>query len=155
MYIKWKSFIIAILIPLATGLLSGFISKDSMMTFSQLNKPLLSPPGWLFPIVWTFLYILMGIASYVIYKSEHPSKNKALLIYFIQLIFNFFWSILFFNFNLYFISFIWIVILWILIIFTILSFYSIKPNPAYLLIPYLVWVAFAAYLNYAIAILNK
>ena len=152
---KWKELLIAIVIPLSIGLLSGLISKDSMMSFELLNKPPFSPPGWLFPLVWTILYILMSISSYLIYKSNNPYKTTALIIYITQLFFNFFWAILFFNLNLYFFSFIWIVILWILIILTIISFYSINKNAAYLLIPYFLWVTFASYLNYAIALLNK
>ena len=155
MNIKWKELLIAIAIPLSIGLLSGLISKDSMITFDLLNKPIFSPPGWLFPVVWTILYILMGISSYLIYISSNPNKTIALTLYSLQLFFNFFWSILFFNFNLYIISFVWIVILWILIIMTIISFYSIDKNAAYLLVPYLLWVTFASYLNYAIALLNK
>ena len=152
---KWKELLIAIAIPLSIGLLSRLISKDSMMTFELLNKPAFSPPGWLFPIVWTILYILMGISSYLIYTSNNPNKKTALTLYALQLFFNFFWSILFFNFSLYFFSFIWIVILWLLIIMTIISFYSINKNAAYLLIPYFLWVTFATYLSYAIALLNK
>ena len=152
---KWKSFIISILIPLCVGFLSSFLSKDAYSSFETLQKPFLSPPEWLFPLVWSILYILMGIASYLIYISEDQNKNKALLIYIIQLFFNFLWSILFFNYNLYFISFIWIIILWVLIIYTIILFYPINKYASYLLIPYLLWVTFASYLNYAIAILNK
>lgn len=155
MNIKWKELIIAICIPLSVGILSGYISKDAIMLFDIMNKPVLSPPGWLFPLVWIVLYTLMGIASYLIYTTDHPDKRRALFIYSLQLFFNFTWPILFFNLNLYFFSFIWIVILWVLIIFTIISFYHINQTASFLLIPYLVWVTFAAYLNYAIAILNK
>lgn len=155
MKIKWKELVIAIIIPLSVGFIASFLSKDSITTFNLLNKPPLSPPSWIFPIVWSILYILMGISSYFIYISDNKNKKSAMFLYALSLFLNFVWPILFFNFELYFFSFLWIIALWIIIIFTIISFYPIKPFAAYLLIPYLVWVSFAAYLNYAIAILNK
>lgn len=157
MKIKWKLLFLCILIPLIIGVFSGIISGNSIEQFSKMNKPSLSPPGWLFPIVWTILYVLMGIASYLVLVSNNKNQNvlkKALKTYGIQLIFNFFWSIWFFNLNLYFFSFLWLIILWILISITILLFYKISKLSAYLLLPYILWVTFAGYLNLGIAILN-
>lgn len=157
MKIKWKLLFLCILIPLIIGVFSGIISSTSIEQFSKMNKPSLSPPGWLFPIVWTILYVLMGIASYLVLVSNNKNQNvlkKALKTYGIQLIFNFFWSIWFFNLNLYFFSFLWLIILWILISITILLFYKISKLSAYLLLPYILWVTFAVYLNLGIAILN-
>lgn len=150
MKIKSKSnLIIAILIPIAVGTLSALLS-GGMSTFSVINKPALSPPGFLFPIVWTILYILMGISSYMIYESDSPYKGRALEVYAIQLFFNFFWSIIFFGFHRYFLAFLWLIALIFFIIIMIYRFYRISPKAAYLQIPYLLWCLFAAYLNFMI-----
>lgn len=153
MKISWKKLTICILLPLLVGAFSAFLTKDNMNIFEFLNKPPLSPPGFLFPIVWTILYILMGIASYLVLTSN-KSDDFALIFYVIQLIFNFFWSILFFNFEAYLFSFIWLVILWILILITTILFYKISKPAGYFMIPYLLWVTFAGYLNLAIYFLN-
>ncbi|MBE7043676.1 MAG: tryptophan-rich sensory protein [Ruminococcaceae bacterium] len=126
-----------------------------MEQFAQLNQPPLSPPGWLFPVVWTILYTLMGISSYLIQQSDSPDKNTALRLYGIQLAVNFFWPILFFRFQAYLLSFFWILLLWVLIIVMIVQFYKIKPIAGLLQIPYLLWVTFATYLNLAIYLLNR
>lgn len=153
---KLKTLFISIAIPLIVGGLSAFISGSGTEMFDMLQKPPLSPPGWLFPIVWTVLYVLMGIASYLIVTSEaNPEKiSNALKIYAIQLVVNFFWSIFFFNFELYLFSFIWLVLLWILVLFSIIRFADISKTAAFLLIPYILWITFAGYLNFAIFLLN-
>lgn len=153
---NYKLLTLCIVIPLAVGSLAGFLTKNSMDSFSMLNKPALAPPGWLFPLVWTILYVLMGIASYlVITAGAGPNKiRNALVTYGLQLLFNFFWSIWFFSFGWYLFSFVWLLILWVLIFNTIASFYEISKTSAYLLIPYLLWVTFAGYLNFSIYLLN-
>lgn len=155
MKIKKKPFIIAILLPLAVGGLSALLA-GGMSDFETVNKPPLSPPGWLFPVVWTILYIAMGLASYLVYVSTAPAfkKNSALLCYGMQLFFNFMWSIIFFRWKLYLFAFIWLLILLALIICTAVKFYKISSIAGYLLIPYILWVSFAAYLNLGIYILN-
>lgn len=154
MKIKNKSaLIISILIPLAAGSLSSLFSGH-MSSYSVLNKPPLSPPGIIFPIVWTILYILMGISAYIVFSSNNPNREKALLFYSLQLFFNFCWSIIFFRFSLYLFSFIWLIILVFLIIITVSQFYIVNPISAYLQIPYLLWCIFAAYLNLSIFIMN-
>ncbi|MCI5640432.1 MAG: tryptophan-rich sensory protein, partial [Lachnospiraceae bacterium] len=110
----------------------------------------------LFPVVWTILYILMGISSYLITHSDSQvDKTNALTLYTLQLGANFLWSILFFGMGWYFFSFLWLCLLWVLILATILSFQKISPRAAWLLVPYLLWVTFAGYLNLGIALLNK
>ena len=154
MKIKNKSaLIIAILIPIAVGTLSALFS-GRMSLYSQINKPSLSPPGFVFPIVWIILYILMGISSYIIYESDNPNKGNALKTYAIQLFFNFWWSIIFFRFSLFLFAFLWLLSLIAIIIVMIYRFYKIKPLSAYLQIPYLLWCLFAAYLNFMIYRLN-
>ena len=154
MKIKDKnSLFIAILIPIAVGTLSSLLSGN-MQIYSSINKPALSPPGILFPIVWTILYILMGISSYIIYESNDPKRGSALRTYALQLFFNFYWSIIFFRFNLFFTAFVCLLALIFLIIKMIRQFYQIKPTAAYLQIPYLLWCLFAAYLNFMVFRLN-
>lgn len=153
MKIQWKKLILCIAIPLAAGALAGLLTRNSMETFQSLNKPALSPPGWLFPVVWTILYILMGIASYLVLVSGKPNRS-ALSVYGIQLIFNFFWSIIFFNFEAYLFSFVWLIILWVLILATMILFFRVSEPAGYLLLPYLLWVTFAGYLNLYIYLLN-
>ncbi len=156
MKINWKKLIICILIPLAVGGLSALLTRDSMSTFESINQPPLSPPAWLFPVVWTILYTLMGIASYLVLESAAApaQKKSAITAYAVQLAVNFFWSIFFFNMQAYLFSFIWILLLWVLIIVTIVRFSRVSRTAAWLLAPYLVWVTFAAYLNFAIYLLN-
>lgn len=154
---KWK-LAIAIAIPLIVGGLSAFITKDATKSFETINKPPLAPPSIIFPIAWTILYVLMGIASYIIYQSngltDKKEKKDALILYIIQLIFNFFWSIIFFNLKMYYFAFIWLIILWIFIVLLLIKANRINKIAYYLLIPYIVWVTFAGYLNISIAILN-
>lgn len=155
MKIQWKKLIICIAIPLAVGGLSAFLTRNSMESFDNLTKPPLSPPGWLFPIVWSILFVLMGIASYLVLVSNKPARSKtALTVYGIQLAMNFFWSIIFFNFEMYLFAFFWLIALWILIIVTTVLFWRINKNAGYLMLPYLIWVTFAAYLNFGIYLLN-
>lgn len=153
---KTKSLIISIAIPLAVGGLSALLTKDSMIMFDYVRKPPLSPPGWIFPVVWTILYILMGLASYFVYNLNKPKLqiNSALLFYGIQLFFNFFWSIFFFNMEKYLFSFIWLIAMWLLIIITAAKFWNIDKRSGLLMLPYIIWVTFAAYLNLGIYLLN-
>ena len=148
-----EPLIIALLIPLAVGAVSSLLSGTMMApTFIQ---PSFRPPGYLFPIVWTILYILMGISSYLVYASDSPAKPAALLVYAIQLVFNFFWTILFFRFSLYGLAFLWLLALIGLIAIMIYLFSKIGPTAAYLQLPYLLWCLFAAYLNFAVYMLNN
>ncbi len=154
---KAKPYIIGILIPLAVGGLSAFLTRESMDIYERIKTPPLSPPGIAFPIVWTILYILMGISSVIIWKSAENNmgkRNRALIVYGLQLVVNFFWSIIFFNLEAYLASFIVLLVLWALIILMIIKFSEIKLIAALLQIPYLLWVTFAGYLNLMIYILN-
>lgn len=153
MNINWKNLITAISIPLAVGGLSALLTGDNMQSFQAVNQPPFSPPAWLFPIVWTILYVLMGIASYLVVGKE--GSSKALTLYAVQLLFNFFWSIWFFGYGWYLFSFIWLLCLWVLILATLVSFYRISKPAGYLLLPYLLWVTFAAYLNLGVYLLNR
>lgn len=153
-----KSYIISILIALGVGGLSAFLTRSSMNIYEELVTPPLAPPSILFPIVWTALYILMGISAALVYHTPTPAnsnqKTKALFTYAVSLLVNFSWSIFFFGERAFLFSFIWLVLLWVLVLKTILEYKEINPTAAYLQIPYLAWVTFAGYLNLGIYLLN-
>ena len=156
MKIKWKKLIVCLAIPLAVGGLAALLTGGGMTQYGQLRQPPFSPPGWLFPVVWTILYILMGLASYLVITSSasKEEQSKAISVYLYQLVVNFLWSTFFFQFGWYLFSFVWLVLLWVLILITLVRFYRISKPAGYLLIPYLLWVTFAGYLNFAIWLLN-
>lgn len=151
-----KRLILCLAVPLVVGAAAGLLTQNSMETFEALKQPPLSPPGWLFPVVWTALYLLMGISSYLVCVSDaaREEKSRALWAYGVQLAFNFLWPIFFFNLAWYLFAFAWLVVLWILILITALRFRRIRSLAGRLLIPYLLWVAFAGYLNLGIYLLN-
>ncbi len=153
---KLKRLIVCLALPLIIGGLSALLSGPGMELFASLEQPPLSPPGWLFPVVWTLLYLMMGLASCLVLESggERKQISAALTLYGVQLAVNFFWSIFFFNMQLYLFSFFWLVLLWCLILATLISFYQLSKPAGLLLVPYLLWVTFAGYLNLAIALLN-
>lgn len=155
MKINWKALIICLVIPLGVGGLATLLS-GGMDAYGTFIKPPLSPPGWVFPIVWTILYLLMGYASYRIYTSaaEPAAIRKALTFYFIQLGLNFLWPIAFFGFGWYWAAFVILLALWVFIYLTMHLFGLIDDTAENLLIPYLLWVTFAGYLNLGVALLN-
>ena len=135
---KIKSYVISIFIALAVGGLSALLTSGSMNLYETINTPPFAPPSILFPIVWTILFILMGISAAMIYNDKNAPENQkisALFTYALSLIFNFFWSIIFFNFRAFAFSFFWLLCLLFLIILTIIKYYRIKPIAAYLQIP--------------------
>lgn len=152
----WMIYAIGILSAEAIGGLSALLTHSAMDTFSQqVQQPPLAPPMILFPIVWSILYALMGFGAARIYMAP-PSKerSKALNIYAAQLIVNFFWSLIFFNAQAYGFAFFWLLLLWALVLWMILTFRKIDPLAAWLQVPYLLWLTFAAYLNAGIWLLN-
>lgn len=151
---KKRTFIINLIIPLLVGGLSALLTRQQMETYMHLNKPLLSPPGWLFPIVWTFLYILMGISSYMIYISQDDRRENALIIYAFQLFINFCWPLFFFNLHNYFIALMILLVLIVTVIYMMILFKQINKTSFYLNIPYIIWLFFALYLNFMIFINN-
>lgn len=132
-----------------------------MFHFNSVAKPPLSPPGFLFPIVWTILYILMGIAIYFILTFDAKgdislvtTKNVCIALFIAQLVFNFFWSIFFFGFKMYYFSFIWLLVLLIMVIILAVVSFKINRFVSLSFLPYILWMTFASYLNIGIAILN-
>lgn len=154
---EWKKLIVSILIPLAVGGAAALIANGSFKDFETLNKPPLAPPAWAFPAAWTLLYILMGIAAYLVYCSEkYPGRiERALTFYAVQLFMNFCWTLIFFNLKLYLAAFIWLVLLWGAIAGTALLFRFISKPAGWLMLPYLAWVTFVGYLNLEVYILNR
>ena len=161
MWNKIKSYVlplsISVAIPLAVGIASALLTKDNVNIYDRINTPPLSPPALLFPVVWTILYVLMGISSGLIYinrKIEYTIAKQGLYYYGLSLIANFLWSIIFFNFGAFLFSLVCLGFLLYFIIKTIICYKIISPIAAYLQIPYAAWVAFAGYLNTAIFLLN-
>ncbi len=152
-----RAYVLGIAIPVAVGLLSAFLTRGSMDIYRDIVSPPLAPPGILFPIVWTVLYVLMGIGSTMVSMApaSETDRSRALLFYGLQLMVNFFWSILFFNQRAFLFSFFWLLLLWVLIVCMIVFFRKVNKVAAYLQIPYLLWVTFAGYLNLAIYLLNR
>ena len=153
MKIRWKQLLISLVIPLGVGGLASLLS-GGMGDYSKLVQPPLSPPGWVFPIVWTILYLLMGYASYRIYQRKDPGKKQALQLYGIQLALNFVWPLVFFGGQWFLVAFFVLLLLWGAILLTIVSFSKIDQVAADLLLPYLLWVTFAGYLNLGVFLLN-
>ncbi len=156
MKIDLKKLIKNLAIPLAVGLISGFLTRNGVKEFNDfVDKPFFTPPSILFPIVWTVLYIFMGIATYLIETSPPaPNKQYAMKLFYIQLAFNFLWSFIFFSWGNYLIALLWLIVMLVLIVMTTLEFYKIEPKAAYFMIPYIIWVAFAGVLNFAVYLLN-
>ncbi len=145
---------ISVAIALGVGGLSALLTKQSMPIYSSINRPVLSPPPWVFPIVWTVLFVMMGIAAALVWCSNGRKFDTALLFYTVQLAVNFFWTIIFFNFQAYFAAFIWLLFLILLIIITAVLFYRQTKPAGWLFLPYFAWVCFAGYLNFGVWILN-
>lgn len=154
--IDWWLLITMIVIAEAAGLIGSYLAGNMGVTYMGLVKPPLAPPGLVFGIVWPILYLLMGIASYLIIESDASSKkiDTAMTLYWMQLFVNILWPFVFSRLELYWVAVIVLVILVILVGLTIVSFYGINKTAAYLLLPYLLWLFFATYLNVGFALLN-
>jgi len=147
--------IICLIVPMLVGGISGVATVAGIKDwYVHLNKPFFNPPNYLFGPVWSILYLLMGVSLFMILQSKSITKKKAISIFFVQLFLNFWWSFLFFKFQLLGISLIEIVLMWLSILWMIIEFKKINKTAAYLQIPYLAWVTFASLLNLAIWYLN-
>lgn len=192
---RTKVFVIFIAVSLGVGILSAFLSGNNMNIYAEINTPPLSPPSWLFPIVWSILYIFMGISAawvairgfdqsfkvseiyptttekskvepaadrdgkhlafgYIFHRKVNENAKCGLVVYAVQLVVNFLWSIIFFNKRAFLFAFLWLIFLWVLILTMIKLFAKVSPKAAYLQIPYFLWVTFAGYLNFMIYLLN-
>lgn len=153
----WKTYTFWILVSEAVGALSGWLSRDGMQRYMEaIAKPPLSPPPIVFPIVWSILYALMGIGvAKIRLTPSGREQNSAVNIFIVQLIVNFFWSLIFFNAQAFGFSLLWLLLLWTLVLVMILTFLKTEKTAALLQIPYLIWLTFAAYLNLGVWYLNR
>ena len=152
--IKLKPVLASLVSSLGMGGLSALLTQNAMEQYGGLRQPPLSPPGWLFPAVWFVLFVLMGVAAYLVWMRDSTGRNGALILYGAQLVFNFFWTLIFFNLQNYALAFFWLLALWLLILLTTLQFFKETTAAGWLLVPYLAWVAFAGYLNAGVWLLS-
>lgn len=153
---NWKTLLLCLVIPLAAGGIGALLAGGFSGSYEAMYKPLLSPPGWVFPVVWTLLYLLMGYASYLVYTSEAsmPRKRRALTVYGVQLVINLLWPLFFFRLGWYTFAFIWLLLLIAAVLLCRMLLRYIEKRAGDLLLPYLIWLFFAGYLNLGVAILN-
>ena len=153
---NWKPYLLWVLLSEAVGALSGWLTREGTKIYAQtIVKPPFSPPGWVFPAAWSILYALMGIGAARIYQSQ-PSKarSQGLNLFIVQLVVNFFWSPIFFNLQAFGFALLWILLLWGLVLGMKRVFRKVDALAAKLQIPYLIWLTFAAYLNFGVWYLN-
>ncbi|MBQ2866097.1 MAG: tryptophan-rich sensory protein [Clostridia bacterium] len=153
----WKTYLISVLIPLGVGGLSALLTRGNMDIYKQVATPPLSPPSWLFPVVWTLLYILMGISSARVYldRTDNRSRHHGLLSYGVSLFMNFLWSIIFFNMRSFLFAFVWLLGMLFFILRTVYYYSKVDKSAAKLQIPYIIWVSFAGYLTLGVYLLNR
>ena len=152
--IHLKSLLLSLFIALFGGGVVGILTMGSQGVYKSLKLPSFSPPSFIFPIVWSILYVLMAVSSYMVYESGSKIKKRALFVYGLQLLLNFIWPIIFFNTKMYWLAFFLLAFLLILVLAMIYLFYKVRPLVAYLQIPYVLWLLFAGYLNFMVAALN-
>ena len=153
----WKTYTFWIVLAEAVGLISGYLTRAETRVYAEMiQKPSLAPPGWVFPVVWTVLYALMGIGAARVYLTPaSPARSRGLNLFVTQLAVNFLWSPIFFNARAYGFAFVWLLLLWSLVLLMILQFRKVDNTAALFQIPYLLWLTFAAYLNWAVWQLNR
>ena len=154
---NWKPYLISAAVALSIGTLSGLLSIVGMNVYMEsVTKPALTPPEWIFPVVWTLLYILMGIGSARIWMHDDSiQRSRGLNLYVVQLILNFFWSLIFFNAQAFGVAVIWLLLLLTAVVLMTIQFYKVDRKAAYLQIPYIIWLVFATYLSIGAWYLNK
>ena len=154
---SWKTILIWILASEAVGFLAGILSRSGMRAYEETAlQPPLSPPMWLFPVVWAILYALMGIgAGLVFLQPPSQGRSRSLNLMIAQLVINFFWPLIFFNLQAYGLSLVWLILLWVLVLLMILQMRRVLPLAAWLQVPYLLWLTFALYLNAGVWYLNR
>ena len=154
---NWKVYAFWIGLSELVGILAGLLTRGGMQIYTEMvNKPPLTPPAIVFPIVWTILYALMGISAARIWLApESAERNRGLTVFVAQLIVNFFWPLFFFNLQAYGFAVLWLILLWVLVLYMILTFYKTDRLAAWLQVPYLLWLTFAAYLNLGVWLMNR
>ena len=153
---KYKPLLVCLAVPLAVGGLSALLTRGGMDFYETAAKPPLSPPGWVFPVVWTLLYLLMGVSSYLVWREKTaPGRRAALRVYGAQLVVNFVWPLLFFLARAFLPAFLWLLLLAALVVVMLRRFDRVSSRAAWLQFPYLFWCLFAAYLNFGVYLLNR
>ncbi|MGN0661431.1 MAG: TspO/MBR family protein [Oscillospiraceae bacterium] len=150
-----KSTILWVIITLAVGSASSLFIKGASEIYTSMQRPAFAPPYYVFPIVWSAVYIIIGIAAGLIRSTGSPYRTPALVLYCLQLIVNFFWPIIFFRLRNCEFALVWLILLWIMVFSMLFDFKKINKLAGYLIIPYLLWLTFATYLNYFACALNK
>jgi translocator protein len=140
---------------IAGGIGSIFTAPQITGWYMTLNKPFLNPPNWIFAPVWTTLYILMGISLFLVWRKNEKTSKPAIAVFLIQLLINVLWSVIFFNMHLILAAYVWIIIMWVAILVTMLMFYKFSKTATWLLLPYILWVSFASYLNLGVYLANR
>lgn len=151
---KYKSILLNLAATLALAGLGVLLSGDYSSLYTRLDKPPLAPPGWLFPVAWSILYILMGVAAGLVGRTDRPGRMGALRLYYIQLVVNILWPVIFFRFELLSVALVWLALLVVLVLLTWRRFRGLSSVAGWLLVPYLAWCLFALYLNAGIVMLN-
>lgn len=149
-----KKLIFWVLIPLVVGGVSSLLSGNMGKLWTSLRQPPLAPPGWLFPVAWTVLYVLMGTAAYLVSESNSPLRVMALRLYWLHLLLNFLWSPIFFGCGMPSLALAVILALWVVLGFTVLAFLRVNRLAGWMMVPVLLWVTFAVYLNAGVVVLN-
>lgn len=153
--INWSKLITIVLATEFVGLIASLLSGNIKKVYMSINKPVLSPPSWVFGVVWSLLYLLIGVAAYIVYESEkNEERKKAIWLYWLQLFVNFIWPIVFFRFLMFKQALFIIVVLDFLVVITTKAFYNVNKYAGKLMIPYMLWLMFATYLNLGVALLN-
>lgn len=154
MPVTWRSLVVLLIITLGLAGISAFLTRNSMDVYQELTLPPFAPPGWVFPVVWSILYPTMAVATWFYLRARPPHPLPAIALYFVQLLVNVIWPILFFVQKALGLSFVWLLLLWALALTVCLYFYRHSKLAGGLFIPYLMWLAFAAVLNFSIARMN-
>ena len=150
----WKSLVTLIVCTLAAGGIVGFLTQQNSTYYEGLTKPVFAPPGWLFPIAWSLLYASMAIAMWFVLRTEGNDRNILLGLYIAQLAVNLLWPYLFFVQQALGLAFFWLLLLWCLATIMLYHFFRECKTAGWLLVPYQLWLTFAAVLNFTLARLN-
>lgn len=153
--VSWGALLFFLLFPLLVGAIAGFLIREQLPIYQSIQKPPFAPPSILFPIIWTILYLLMGYSAYLVFQSQSTNRQAALSVFFLQLLCNFFWPLIFFNLQAYLTAFLWLVTLFLLVLYLSILFCEISVKASLLLLPYLLWLLFAGYLNFGVYLLNR
>lgn len=154
---RWKIFLALALLTEGLGALVGWLTRDASALYeATVNKPPLSPPGWIFPVVWTALYALMALSAARVWAApESRERSLGLGLFFAQLGLNLLWPFLFFSLGWYAVALLWLVALWAMVLWMVATFEKTDPAAAWLQTPYLLWLTFATYLNFGVWLLNR